>query len=131
MFKAVIYNHENVKAFLKTVPRGAKRAALAPIAFYVMGNESHGLKHDEIYRKVTRKSVYGKSFFTLRQLRFFFFALRKGLIKVPYRRTGRQSKSWDVDLSNLDRPIIYSLDPTVKWTRGQTRLHQRMGRLKI
>ena len=35
-------------------------------------------------RYVSRLQAYGKSFFTLKQQRYFFWALRKGIIKVPY-----------------------------------------------
>ena len=37
-------------------------------------------------RRMTRKSVYGSSFVSDRQRRYFFYALKKGLIQVPYRR---------------------------------------------
>lgn len=43
---------------------------------------------------VTRKAAYGVTFFTPRQRRWFFAALRDGTIDVPYRRTGGLRKSW-------------------------------------
>lgn len=43
---------------------------------------------------VTRKAAYGVTFFTPRQRRWFFAALRDGTINVPYRRTGGLRKSW-------------------------------------
>lgn len=43
---------------------------------------------------VTRTAAYGVPFFTPRQRRWFFAALRDGTIEVPYRRTGGLRKSW-------------------------------------
>jgi hypothetical protein len=40
-------------------------------------------------RRATMKQVRGKTFLTDKQRRYFFWALAKGEIKVPYRRTGR------------------------------------------
>jgi hypothetical protein len=37
-------------------------------------------------RRLTRKEVYGSSFKTIKQRKFFFWALRNGRIEVPYVR---------------------------------------------
>lgn len=36
--------------------------------------------------RLTRASVYGQTFASAKQRRFFFYALRAGIIQVPYRR---------------------------------------------
>lgn len=43
---------------------------------------------------VTRKAAYGVTFFTARQRRWFFAALREGLIDVPYKRTQALRNAW-------------------------------------
>jgi len=56
---------------------------------------------------LTRKAVYGSTFKSDRQRRYFFYALGKGLIQVPYRR-GQSSGSrnlkqtWTVVMRNND-----------------------------
>lgn len=46
----------------------------------------------------TRKSVYNKTFKTDKQRRFFFYALKKGIIQLPYRRKlgGGLAGAWTV-----------------------------------
>lgn len=45
-------------------------------------------------KSVTRKEAYGRSFFTDKQRRYFFWALANGNIKVPYNRTQTLRKNW-------------------------------------
>ena len=47
-------------------------------------------------RYVSRRRAYGKSFFTKKQQRYFFWALKNGIIDVPYKRTGRLAEGWSV-----------------------------------
>jgi hypothetical protein len=47
-------------------------------------------------RHITRKSVYGRAFKTIRQQRFFFAALADGRIRVPYVRTRTLGHKWAV-----------------------------------
>lgn len=43
---------------------------------------------------VTRRAAYGKPFFSERQRRWFFAALKNGDITVPYRRTQGLKRGW-------------------------------------
>jgi len=45
-------------------------------------------------KRVTRRQAYGVPFFSMKQQRFFFAALRSGQIKVPYGRTQKLSRNW-------------------------------------
>lgn len=45
-------------------------------------------------RFVTRKAAYGRTFFTKKQRRFFFWALHLGKISVPYKRTQALRDGW-------------------------------------
>ena len=86
---------EAVQSFLKSVPRGALKVALEAFTEYIVGNDAHGLKHNDPYKYVTRKSAYGFSFFTDKQRRWFFWALNTGQIDPGSgKRTGETSKAW-------------------------------------
>lgn len=52
------------------------------------------------WRKVTRTSVYGTPFASDKQRRFFFAALRDGIIQVPYHRRGKSGgiqSQWHIE----------------------------------
>lgn len=53
-------------------------------------------------KRVTRRAAYGQSFFTDRQRRWFFWALKKGELNTPYHRTGHLAASWQVKTSPAD-----------------------------
>lgn len=92
---------EAVQAFLRSVPHGAVKVALEAFTEYVVGNDAHGLKHNEPYRYITRKSAYGFSFFTDKQRRFFFWALKEGIIDPGSgKRTGETSAAWKAEPRN-------------------------------
>ena len=93
--KFKVRNVEAVQSFLRSVPRGVLKVALEAFTEYIVGNDAHGLKHNDPYRYVTRKSAYGVSFFTDKQRRWFFWALRTGQIDPGSgTRTGKTSEAW-------------------------------------
>src|SRR3990167_563 len=58
-------------------------------------------------KSVTRKQAYGVTFFTQRQRRFFFAALRQGTIQVPYRRTRSLMEGWKIEkFGAIDHLVI-------------------------
>jgi len=92
---------EAVEAFLRSVPYGATKVALQAFSEYIVGNDAHGLKHNETYKYVTRKSAYGFSFFTDKQRRWFFWALKEGVINPGSgERTGETSAAWKAEPRN-------------------------------
>lgn len=97
---------------------------ITAVSNYVLG----GLREYARWQAVTRKSVYGSTFFSDRQRRAFFAKLNSGEINVPYIRTGAQGKAWRFEgMRSPSSGVIGNRNPTVVWTRGQTRLHARMG----
>ena len=64
-------------------------AAIRAAAVYVRGAVITAVPQTKV---VTRASVYGSSFKSIKQRKFFFAALRDGRIEVPYRR-GMSKKS--------------------------------------
>lgn len=46
------------------------------------------------YKYVSRRAAYGQTFFSDRQRRWFFAALRDGQLEIPYKRTQALSRGW-------------------------------------
>lgn len=68
-------------------------------------------------KRLKRRDVYGKTFKTAKQRRWFFFALRGGLISVPYRRafdprSERFGESWTITSENDGLRWIIGNDST-------------------
>ena len=81
------------------------------------------------YKKVTRREAYGRTFFTAKQRRYFFWALNRGVIRVPYRRTQGYRRAWkkvgegvNTILVNESPYAIYLQDD-----ERQSRMAQRIG----
>lgn len=72
----------------------------------------------------TRASVYGTTFKSDKQRRFFFAALRRGEITVPYIRTGGLAASWE-KLVEVTKDVItgrvFTNAPEAKWVQGDER----------
>lgn len=96
--KFVIRNDKEVAAFLKTLPRGTIRTALKAMADYFIGDERHGLRHNEPYKYVSRAKAGYKT--SAAQIRFMFATGiiendGKGGIKLnKYKRTKATSAAW-------------------------------------
>jgi hypothetical protein len=137
--KFVIRNLDGVQAYLKTVPRGALREALKAFVTYVIGNSSHGLRHDEPQRYVSRKAAGYKT--SRKQIAFM---IATGIL-VPdgqggfnlnrYKRTGETAASWSFTPTNGGyNYTLKNPKAGAYWTRdeaNQTRQHQMAGRRKI
>lgn len=79
-------------------------------------------------RYVTRAAAYGSSFFTDRQRRWFFAALGRGELKIPYRRTRATMMGWEVMPFGARDAIVVNDTEGAKWTmddQTQTR-HEAM-----
>lgn len=127
---------EAVQSFLASVPRGAVRVALEAFTEYVIGNDARGLKHNEPYKYVSRKAAYGVTFFTPKQRRFFFWALREGKIDPGSgARTGKTSAAWKaVPSANGYQMKITNDTPGAYYTRddkGQARQPAKVGWRKV
>ena len=83
---------EAVQSFLRAMPRGTIKVALAAFTKYVVGNEQHGLRHAEPYKYVSRKSAYGKTWFSEKQRRWFW--ANGGPDMIGNHRTGKSTAAW-------------------------------------
>ena len=127
--------NEKVQEYLKSIPRGALPAALQAFTEYIIGDTSHGLKHPDPYKYVSRKAAYGVSFFTDKQRRWFFWALNTGQINPGQNnRTGESTDAWQyVEVSKYKYTIT---NPTTGayYTRdnaGQARQPAKVGWRKV
>lgn len=110
---------DDIKKWLQGIQRGFKSKAMNAFTEYIIGNESHGLKHEPAYKYVSRKKAYGVTFFSDKQRKWFFAALNDGRIKPGVNnRTGLQSNSWAVKGENTTRQTIYNTAPGSRYTMG-------------
>ena len=126
-----IRNVEAVQSFLRAIPRGAVKVALEAFTDYIIGDESHGLRHADPYKFVTRKSAYGFSFFTDKQRRWFFWALKTGKIDPGSgKRTGESTAAWKaVPRNDGYRFTIQNNTAGGYWTRHDRKQARQLGKV--
>ena len=128
---------KEVKAFLKTLPKGSIQTALPAFSKYIIGNKERGLRHDEPQKYVSRrKAGYTTS---QKQMRYFFAVgilenTGNGIRLNRYVRTGETAAAWDWKMRDAWHYTIVNPKPGAYWTRdenGQTRQHAMAGRRKV
>jgi hypothetical protein len=121
---------EKVKSYLVEVPIGVAHIVIETIGNHV----NKGLQEAEPYKFITRKSAYGRSFFTPKQRRWFFWALGEGLIDPGKdNRTGASEKAWTFTQESNIKGTIRNDTPGAWFTRsdvGQARQPALVGWLK-
>jgi hypothetical protein len=127
---------EELRQFFKELPRGTMRDAIKAATEYLIGNESHGLKHLVNYKYVSRKSAYGVTFFSDRQRRWFFAALADGRINPGVdNRTGKTSAGWTYSTTNNGyQTKIYNETQGAKYVQSdawQARQPAKVGHRKV
>jgi len=81
---------EQLKAKLKKLPEAVQDEGADNAYDYLV----RAMRQYPPRKSVTRKSVYGVTFFTDKQRRWFFAALKSGGLRIPYPRTQRLSRAW-------------------------------------
>jgi len=84
-------------------------------------------------KRVTRRQAYGRTFQSMRQQRWFFWALKNGVIRVPYQRTQAVRRGWKKVGSGREL-IIANEEEGAFWTMddyGQARLNKLVGWKKV
>lgn len=130
---------KKIQDFLRSLPYGTRKIGLAAIAEYLLGDDRHGLRHDEPQKYISRKQAgYTTS---AKQIRFFFATgilerTPDGGIKLNhYKRTGETANAWvsreinrgyGIVLENEKKGAYYTRD-----NFGQTRQHEMAGRRKV
>lgn len=70
-------------------------------------------------KRITRKSVYGSSFKTDRQRRWFFASLNDGSLTLPYRRSRNLGHRWTAKLQNDRNAIVGNNAPYARWVMDE------------
>ena len=97
---------DELKLWLSTVAQGVKEKATAAFAEYIVGDQSHGLKHYSPYQYVSYQRAYG-GFKSDKQRRYVMAMIRAGNIDPGYpHRTGNFQRNWTYKASGAGRYTI-------------------------
>lgn len=120
MTRQPIRNLDKVQAYLKTVPYGAMKESIKGVTEYVIGDERHGLRHDDPYQQTTCQAVYGRTFESDAQRRKVMAMIKNGEIKIGQRQhvPTEQSKGYGYKLTNHGYgATIENAYPGAHWAR--------------
>ena len=131
---------EAVQAFLRSVPYGATKVALAAFSEYIVGNKSHGLRHPDPYKYASRAKAYGNTgarfengrpvpdgYFSAKQFRYVA-AITHGFKDRGSKRTGESTDAWQaVPRNDGYRYTLTNNTPGGYWTRDETRQARQLG----
>lgn len=106
---------QNILSVLQRLPKAARDEFSEDTADFLIKE----LCKEPPSRYVTRKAAYGKTFFSDKQRRWFFWALGTGKIGVPYRRTGALSRGWQ-KIGSGENLIIANEREGAQWVMGDT-----------
>ena len=130
-FSVDITGIEQVQKQLASIPPAVIPAVQLAVGNYLL----NALIKQEIppQKRVKRRDVYGKPFQSNKQRRWFFWALKHGIIDVPYRRRGRHggiSTRWHI--IQIGKGIAYKLnlqndDPAAKYVYGDDTQNKLIG----
>ena len=134
-----IRNVDTVKTYLRTVPYGSLKVALHALTEYIIGNSSHGLRHDEPQKYVSRAKAGYKT--SRKQIAFFFATgilerTSDGGVRLNhYKRSGQTAAAWTYKPTNNGYGYtLVNPKAGAYYTRaddGQTRQHELAGRRKV
>ena len=112
---------EQLQAFLRELPRGGVRVALQAFTEYVIGDDSHGLKHPDAYHYVPRADAYGQTFQSDAQRRFVMAGIADGTITPGQEnRSGRSTGAWQYAAVSDWNYTITNPEPGAYYTRDDS-----------
>lgn len=120
---------EEVQAFLKSLPRGTMKVAIAAMSEYILGDDTHGLRHYPPRRSHGAGNPYRWQ--SEKQRRAFFAT--KGFGKgIPSRRSYELSRGWQQSVDPY-RKTLFNRVPYAKYVMGnqQQKGHTTDGWRKI
>jgi hypothetical protein len=120
---------EEIQSFLKSLPHGTMKAAIAAMSEYMLGDSTHGLRHYPPRRTHGKGNPY--QWQSEKQRRAFFAT--KGFGKgVPSQRTGELSRGWQASVDPY-RKTLFNRVPYAKFVMGndQQRGHTKDGWRKL
>lgn len=92
--KFSVRNVEKIKAYLASLPRGVKIAAMKAFSEYIIGNEHHGLKHEPSQKQHDESNPYQ---WQTEKQRKAFFASDGFSQRIPTVRTHEGVNSWTTE----------------------------------
>ena len=105
---------EEVQAFLKALPRGTMKVAIAAMSEYILGDDTHGLRHYPPSRSHGAGNPYRWQ--SEKQRRAFFAT--KGFGKgIPSRRSYELSRGWQQSVDPY-RKTLFNRVPYAKYVMG-------------
>lgn len=127
----VLINASELAHRLEQLGRGAYvKSVLEALALYLKGKVSQYPPRQSL----TRQQVYGQTWKSVKQRRWFFAALRRGAIDIPYRRgqsaqSENLGQSWTISVSKNQARIgtRVSYAPWVQSRAKQTKFMRAMG----
>ena len=126
-FQVQISGVDEIKAKMAKLPPALIPACEMAVANYLLLQ----LTKNEIpaWKKVTRASVYGSTFQSDKQRRWFFWALSHGVIDVPYIRNGKHggvSSQWFIR-QNAQGVLLSNDDPAAIYVYGDNTQNKLLG----
>jgi hypothetical protein len=105
---------EEVERFLKALPRGTMKVAIAAMSEYILGDDTHGLRHYPPRRSHGAGNPYRWQ--SEKQRRAFFAT--KGFGKgIPSRRSYELSRGWQQSVDPY-RKTLFNRVPYAKYVMG-------------
>ena len=120
---------ESVMSRIRRLPDELKNQVLDDVSDYSL----EVVREYPPQKYVTRRAAYGQTFFSDKQRKFFFAALRDGRISVPGVRTGALADAWSVQRNSSGAVFsnTKSYAPYVMGAIGQSRHEKLVGWKKI
>jgi hypothetical protein len=130
-----------VQAFLREFPKEIRPVAIDALAIYLLGDESHGLKHEPSYKYVNRYAGFpGLSFVTstgkivpgyASQAQFNYV---HAMVSLGQMQPGQDNRTHDLvnaweAIETGNGKTLTNTDPAAPWVIGtyQTRMHDLIG----
>jgi hypothetical protein len=105
---------EALEAFLKVLPRGTMKVAIAAMSEYMLGDDTHGLRHYPPRRTHGKGNPYR---WQSEKQRRAFFATKGFGGGIPSRRSGELSRGWQASVDPY-RKTLFNRVPYAKYTMG-------------
>lgn len=120
-----------VQAWLKTIANGVRTRSMEWVLQYLVGDQTHGLKHYPPYKYITMQRAYG-GFKSDRQRRYVMAMIKEGKIDpgVPH-RTGELQRGWTYRMwsqatqGTISNPTSYA--QYVMGNEQQANMHKLIG----
>lgn len=110
-----------VAEMIKKLPKPIADAVSDSIAEYMI----KVYRNYPPYKYVSRKRAFGKTFESEKQRRYFFWALKNGIIRIGNHRTHRLSRGWKQQGSG-QKSIIINEVPYSPFVQGDEFIQSRM-----